>query len=133
MPKAPRPCPAGDYTCGALVYGTDRHCPDHKPQAWRGPRTRSSHTTSTTEWKRLRRTILERDRYQCQIRYEGICIGHANQVDHVINTAAGGAPLDPANCTAACAPCNARKASLEGATARRNRRPQPARHPGLLR
>jgi hypothetical protein len=29
MPNLPRACPAGDYTCGALVHHGSRYCHDH--------------------------------------------------------------------------------------------------------
>lgn len=135
MPRAKRHCPAANGTCPNLIDSSQRYCPDHQPTAWRGKRTASSAITNTAEWKRLRRKVLERDGHQCQTRGP-YCTGHATQVDHIINTAAGGAPFDPNNCVAICAPCNARKAAQEAASARRarprptNKRP-PERHPGL--
>lgn len=132
MPKAPRACAGGDYICGALIYGTARYCDEHQPKAWRGPRTRSSTITSTAAWKALRRSVLQRDNYQCQIRGPH-CTNYADQVDHITNVAAGGAPFDPDNAQSACSACNTRKASAEGAAARRSRQPQKPLHPGLLR
>jgi 5-methylcytosine-specific restriction enzyme A len=133
MPKAPRICPGDDGHCTNLIrHGA--YCPDCTPKVWCGPRTRSSGVTNTAAWKRLRRTVLERDGHQCQVRGPA-CTGHATQVDHIINVANGGAELDPANCQAICTPCNARKASAEGAAARARRkaqRPKPL-HPGLMR
>jgi 5-methylcytosine-specific restriction enzyme A len=69
----------------------------------------------------LRIEVLERDGYQCQAREPG-CTGYASQVDHIVNTAAGGAELDPANCQATCSPCNARKGQRESTAARRRGR-----------
>jgi 5-methylcytosine-specific restriction protein A len=133
MPKAPRICPGDDGACTSLItHGA--YCPDCTPKPWAGKRTTSSALTNTAAWKRLRRDVLERDNYQCQLRGPA-CTHHATQVDHISNTAAGGAPLDPTNCASACAPCNARKASAEGAAARRHKRtqrPTPL-HPGLIR
>ncbi|WP_082966820.1 HNH endonuclease [Mycobacterium sp. 852002-51163_SCH5372311] len=134
MPRAPRLCPGNNSTCTNLIDPGQKYCDDCQPQHWRGPRTASSKVTSTRAWKRLRRQVLERDRYQCQTRGP-YCTGHATQVDHIINTAAGGPPLDPNNCQAICQPCNTRKASAEGAAARAQRkaqRPTPL-HPGILR
>lgn len=134
MPKAPRICPGDDGHCTNLItHGA--YCPDHTRRPWQGKRTRSSAVTNTAAWKQLRRKVLQRDQHQCQVRGP-YCTGHATQVDHIINTAAGGPELDPNNCQAICSPCNARKASAEGAAARRaNPKPstyrQPERHPGL--
>src|SRR4051794_7744951 len=121
MPRAPRRCPGDNYECENLIT-TTKYCPDHT-KAWGGNRrrTNSSALTNTAAWKRLRREVLERDRYECQERLPG-CTGHASQVDHIVNTAVGGAPLDPDNCQAICTPCNARNAQLERATAQREQR-----------
>jgi 5-methylcytosine-specific restriction endonuclease McrA len=56
-------------------------------------------------WPRVRRTILERDDYRCQINGPN-CKTHATTVDHIISWQAGGAWYDPANLRAACGPCN---------------------------
>ena len=60
----------------------------------------------TRRWQRLRRVILERDRYTCKLNLPGICWGQATSVDHIIPLSAGGAPYDPANLRAACGACN---------------------------
>lgn len=118
MPRAPRRCPARD--CTQLIRPPARYCPDHTI-AWAGERTRSGQVTSTAAWQRLRVQILNRDRHTCQINGPA-CKVHADQVDHIINIAAGGAQLDPANLQAACSACNARKAHAEAAKARTQRR-----------
>jgi 5-methylcytosine-specific restriction protein A len=84
-------------------------CAEHTEQ-WKGPRTASSRVTGQRQWKVLARKILQRDGYQCQIRTEGICTGHATQVDKVV-PAARDVKLAyvPSNLRAACAPCNAHK------------------------
>lgn len=56
-------------------------------------------------WPKVRRAILQRDDYRCQIR-RARCRGAANQVDHIDRLADGGAWFDPANLRAACLPCN---------------------------
>jgi len=133
MPKAPRLCSGDAGHCLNLIrHGT--HCSECTPRPWRGPRTRSSTVTSTGAWKQLRRKVLDRDNHRCQVRGPN-CTGHATQVDHIINVAAGGAELDPSNTQAVCSPCNLTKASAEGAAARRHKRtqrPTPL-HPGLIR
>jgi 5-methylcytosine-specific restriction endonuclease McrA len=131
MPRAPRQCTHSG--CTALVR-SGRRCAEHASQSWQGTRTQSSAITSTARWKALRTSVLRRDKCRCRLAYDG-CTHHADQVDHVLGTAAGGSPYDPSNCVASCRSCNARKASAEGAAARRAikaRRPKPV-HPGLLR
>lgn len=61
-------------------------------------------------WRRLRTTVLDRDSHRCQIAIPGVCTGHATQVDKIIPAARHPElALDPANCRAACRPCNAQK------------------------
>uniref|UniRef100_UPI00389B3972 HNH endonuclease n=1 Tax=Mycobacterium sp. HUMS_1102779 TaxID=3383487 RepID=UPI00389B3972 len=71
----------------------------------------SSQITSTSQWKRIRRDILDRDGHRCQIHYPGICTGKATTVDKI--QPASRRPdlaLDPTNLRGACAPCNDHKA-----------------------
>jgi 5-methylcytosine-specific restriction protein A len=99
--------------------------------AWQdATRSPSSHITATAAWRKIRKQVLERDRNRCQIREPG-CTINADQVDKIINVAAGGNPLDQRNLRAACAHCNGRKAQREATTARNAWRHQPERHPGL--
>ncbi|WP_457095183.1 HNH endonuclease [Mycobacteroides abscessus] len=121
MPKAPRRCPGDGGNCTNLIRFT-KYCPEHT-KAWAGTRTKSGEVTGTADWKRMRERVLKRDRYQCQIRGPH-CTGHATQVDHIVNTAAGGVELDPANLQSACPPCNARKAQQEAGSARVRRKRQ---------
>jgi 5-methylcytosine-specific restriction endonuclease McrA len=64
----------------------------------------------TQAYKRVRRYVLLRDRFACQIRGPK-CKGYATCVDHVISRADGGDVLDPANMRAACVPCNGGRAA----------------------
>ena len=57
------------------------------------------------EWRKVRRFILERDRYECQIRARG-CTGVAEHVDHIVPVVLGGAILDEENLRASCRNCN---------------------------
>jgi hypothetical protein len=43
-------------------------------------------------WRAVRKRVLVRDRYQCQIGLPG-CKGRANSVDHIVELADGGAPF----------------------------------------
>jgi 5-methylcytosine-specific restriction endonuclease McrA len=57
---------------------------------------------STRQWRRIRRAILERDHYRCQLRLDG-CTVVARHVHHLKGKAMGD---DPAHLVAACAHCN---------------------------
>jgi 5-methylcytosine-specific restriction protein A len=111
-PRAPKLC--GDSSCGELVYGGQRYCEDHQAQHnWHtGPNIRSSRSHDA-KWKRTARRILKRDGHRCQIRYVGICIGLASEVDHTIPVSQGGTDLD-SNLRGACGPCHKAKSSDEG-------------------
>ena len=60
---------------------------------------------TSAEYKRVRLLVLDRDGWRCKIRGPH-CHGWADQVDHVIPRADGGALFDPTNMRAACRPCN---------------------------
>lgn len=110
MPRAPRRCPGNHGNCTNLIRNR-RYCDDHT-EAWAGPRTASSIITGTHQWREhIKPAILERDRHQCQIRYESICTGIATVVDKIIPAARRlEIATQPDNLRAACEPCNARKA-----------------------
>lgn len=95
---------------------------------WQGEPTASSKVTGTTQWQELRVKVLERDRYQCQIRGE-TCTGHATHVDKIQAAAHGGDPFNRRNLQAACANCNSQKGRQEAAATRRDLR-LSAHHPG---
>jgi 5-methylcytosine-specific restriction endonuclease McrA len=62
----------------------------------------------TRQWRALRVAVLNRDRWQCQIRLDG-CTTQATSVDHVTEPLQGGEFWDPANLRASCRPCNSRR------------------------
>ena len=70
----------------------------------------ANHSASGRPWQRVRRQVLERDGYRCQIGYQG-CTVQATQVDHIRPMSAGGAKYDPSNLRAACRTCNAARPS----------------------
>jgi 5-methylcytosine-specific restriction protein A len=100
---------------------------------WRGSTRR---TTLGKEYFRNRAHVMKRDGHQCQIRTPGLCIGAANQCDHI------GDRLDhsPENMRAACEPCHQARSSGQGGAAAgqarraraaaRSRQPEP--HPGVI-
>lgn len=100
--------------------------------AWEKDRTRSptSAVVTTAAWRKVRAQVLKRDRNRCQLDEPG-CTGQATQVDHIVNVADGGAPLDPTNLVSACPTCNGRKAQREATKARNAWKRKPEKHPGL--
>ena len=70
--------------------------------------------TSTAQWRRVRRQVLERDGHQCRIRGPK-CRGTATDVDHVVPVPDGGATYDPNNLRAACHTCNCWRANVQKA------------------
>jgi 5-methylcytosine-specific restriction endonuclease McrA len=56
-------------------------------------------------WERVRRQILKRDGYVCQIRGPH-CKQVATQVDHIVPHLQGGSLFDSHNLRASCQPCN---------------------------
>lgn len=97
--------------------------------------TDSRARTTTVRHRVQRKRILVRDNHQCQLRYQGCCIGRATEMDHRVNVAAGGSNRDD-NMQAACRPCHARKSSQEGNAAQAAQRARlrlPAEdHPGAI-
>jgi 5-methylcytosine-specific restriction endonuclease McrA len=92
-----------------------RRCSEHERQhAWKGAGDKRS---GTAAHKQRRARVLKRDRHQCQLRYEGICIGIASDLDHVVPLGEGGADSDD-NCVSAGRACHLRKLSREGRRAR---------------
>jgi 5-methylcytosine-specific restriction enzyme A len=69
-------------------------------------------------WPLVRKQVLERDGYQCQLRYADICVGRASAVDHIVQPEAGGTN-DPGNLRAVCKSCHARRTGRQGAFAKR--------------
>lgn len=67
---------------------------------------------SMPQWRQVRRAVLLRDGFECQLKCARTCRGVADSADHRVRPEDGGALFDPANLQAACRPCN---------TAKRNR------------
>ena len=76
-------------------------------------------------WPTIRRYVLARDGYLCQIRLKG-CTTTATTADHIVPLVDGGSRLDPDNCRAACLHCNS-SLGAHIANQRRWRKPQPSR------
>lgn len=63
-------------------------------------------------WRRVRRAVLERDEWRCQIRIEGVCTTIADTVHHTLGWAVTGD--NPAFLVAACKACNLRIGEPKG-------------------
>lgn len=77
--------------------------------------TRGRHPARGTSWQiaSYNRFVLARDRFECQVRIPGICVGIASCVDHIIPVRdAPHLALDPDNGRASCTPCNRAKGVL---------------------
>jgi 5-methylcytosine-specific restriction endonuclease McrA len=66
-------------------------------------------------WQKVRRYVLDRDGYICQIGRPG-CKITANTVDHIRGLEQGGAEYDPRNLQAACGYCNVGKGNEDRGT-----------------
>ena len=76
------------------------------------------------EWQQVRRVVLARDRFTCQIKLDN-CRGRATEVDHIVAVSQGGDRLDPSNLQAACKSCNVAKRNREvAARARGDQAPE---------
>jgi 5-methylcytosine-specific restriction endonuclease McrA len=64
----------------------------------------SQSPSNVREWRRIRKLILERDLYRCQLKMDGVCKTVATQVHHTIGISVSG--NDPAYLVSACGPCN---------------------------
>lgn len=64
-------------------------------------------------WDKVRKRVLERDKYLCRYCLDKGILTPTNAVDHVIPIAERpDLRLDESNLKAACIPCNSRKARL---------------------
>jgi 5-methylcytosine-specific restriction protein A len=63
-------------------------------------------------WRKVRQQVLERDDHRCQLRYPG-CRGRADEVDHGVDVAMGGALYDVDNCRAVCGACHRRRSNAK--------------------
>ena len=87
-------------------------------------------------WGAIRKRILKRDNYECQMTTPlGVCRAWANQVDHITPASLGGSD-QPDNLRALCHDHHKIKSSSEGGKAAqakripRTRKAEP--HPGLI-
>ncbi|WP_311208738.1 MULTISPECIES: HNH endonuclease signature motif containing protein [unclassified Aeromicrobium] len=84
------------------------------------------------DWQKRRLRVFRRDRRRCQLAYDGICTGHATEVDHID----GNADHRLVNLRSVCSECHSERTKQQSADAiramhARARVPVPP-HPGLL-
>ena len=101
---------------------TPSRCPDCRGRSWSRPPPANLYAYGSG-WQVIRKQVLVRDDYQCQLRYADICVGRASQVDHIVQPEAGGTS-DPSNLRAVCRPCHARRTGRQGALAKQRRAAQ---------
>ncbi|BCP36194.1 hypothetical protein MINTMi198_15640 [Mycobacterium intracellulare M.i.198] len=94
-----------------------------------GRPTASAQVTRGYQWQRLRRRVLARDDYTCQIRLAG-CIEEASEVDKIVPASVDPSlALDEDNCRSACPPCHRRVTARQAAEASRKARARLKRPP----
>lgn len=71
---------------------------------------------NTQTWRKVRKQVLARDRFRCQIRRPK-CHGYANAVHHVVDWRDGGDPFFLSNLVAACIACNTAERNSRAAAA----------------
>lgn len=84
------------------------------------------------DWEARRVAVFQRDKRRCQLSYEGVCTGHATEVDHI----GSNADHTIKNLRAVCHECHTKRTQAQAARAQRalwakTRVPRP-KHPGLL-
>lgn len=81
-------------------------------------------------WHAIRMPVLRDAGFVCELRYEGVCVGTASEVDHINR----GDDHSRSNLRAACWRCHAKKSSMEGHARKRElrelRKRKQERHPG---
>jgi len=96
--------------CGVVTSRSGSRCTEHARQS---NRSRHNALYSTRAWQRLSARVLRAWRGEhgtwCPGYQRGAHPASDLTVDHVVPLAAGGAPLDIANCAVLCRSCNSTK------------------------
>lgn len=82
-------------------------------------RRRDAQTYDSAEYRRNRPIAMRRDKWRCQLRYQG-CTGTASQCDHIIRPEDGGSN-DLANLRAVCKTCHGKRTAEQGNEARKGK------------
>lgn len=110
-------------SCSTLTRNKNGYCDEHASHASGWKRTQDKKGTPEergygTEWKKLRKVILERDAGLCQVCFSRGMIKLAKEVDHIIPKSSGGND-DPSNLQSICKVCHRVKTAFDSAGSRR--------------
>ncbi len=109
--------------CSARVHDGSGRCHRHpRPKhAWGDDRKRGSRHQRGygTVWDKLRKRILLRDDYLCQVCLRAGRLSPAKAVDHIRSKAQGGSD-DPLNLQSICGSCHNAKTAEEASLSRRD-------------
>ncbi|MCO7225283.1 HNH endonuclease [Pleionea sp. CnH1-48] len=112
--RAPRGC--RKRGCTKLTIERHGYCSEHAHLAswgkWQSERGTSSQRGYGAKWQKLRKEILARDKYLCQICFAVSRIQAAQTVDHITPKARGGTD-SPDNLQSLCYPCHDYKTARE--------------------
>ena len=110
--------------CRAVSHDGSSYCAKHKPKQDTGwDKHRAKHGNSRhkagygSNWDKLRKAVLVRDRYLCQTCLRLGVMREAKQVDHKLPKSLGGTN-ELTNLEAICYPCHKIKTNKEAAAAR---------------
>jgi len=103
--RGPKVCSVGG--CGRTAAPGASRCAEHLARPPGGPRESPSARGYDRAWERLRIWFLNRNPF-C-----AVCGAPAEEVDHMMPLAQGGARLDQRNLQAMCKPCHSRKTATE--------------------
>lgn len=115
--------PCSKAGCGALVpRGASRcdehkHIPDERESGWAATQAKrtpeQNQRTSNHKWRKFRKRMLRRDGWLCvQCKSLGR-IRAADQLDHIVPIAQGGAEFSPINVQSLCKQCHHAKTLAE--------------------
>ncbi|MGL5948247.1 MAG: HNH endonuclease [Aeromonas sp.] len=119
MPKrVPKVCRA--RMCHALTVERHGYCPAHIHllNGWKMvAKVSADERGYDWQWRKLRKRIMVRDDYLCQVCLALGIVTPATQVDHIVNKASGGSNTE-ANLQAICDKCHDTKTRAEALAAR---------------
>lgn len=111
MPKMP-PRPCNQPRCRNMATKNGR-CDDHQVQAWASSSGKTAAERGYgSKWKKLRDSIMRRDKHLCQECLRAGIVTPAKAVDHILNKARGGTD-HPSNLEAICEHCHQEKTNRE--------------------
>ncbi|MDR5611532.1 MAG: HNH endonuclease signature motif containing protein [Arsenophonus sp.] len=111
-PRIPRACRKPG--CAKTTTERSGYCEVHRHQGWKNyQQGKSRHQRGYgTKWDKLRATILQRDKYLCQICLRNRLATAAKTVDHIIAKAHGGTDIE-SNLQSLCWSCHRKKTATE--------------------